>query len=77
MEVMDGLIHDIHAVAELEGIENGMVVFQGIAYVSSPRLAGGVRSDLLFTILDELGKAGLPMAVPTMVVASPPAAPAS
>ncbi len=59
----------------LEGIENGMLIFQAIAYVPSPRLAGGVRSDLLFTILEELAKAELPMAVPTVVVASPAAMP--
>jgi potassium efflux system protein len=58
----------------LEGIENGLLIFQAIAYVPSPRLAGGVRSDLLFTILDALNKAGLPMATPTMVMSVPPAA---
>ncbi|SOD24912.1 Small-conductance mechanosensitive channel [Variovorax sp. YR752] len=52
----------------LEGIENGLLIFQAIAYVASPRLAGGVRSDLLFVILDELKKASLPLAVPTMVM---------
>jgi len=59
----------------LEGIENGLLIFQAIAYVASPRLAGGVRSDLLFTILDELKKASLPLAVPTMVMTAPPPAP--
>jgi potassium efflux system protein len=54
----------------LEGIENGLLIFQAIAYVPSPRLAGGVRSDLLFVILDELKKASLPLAVPTMVMAA-------
>lgn len=59
----------------LEGIENGSLIFQAIAYVSSPRLASGVRSDLLFTILDDFRNAGLPLAVPTMMMASPPPAP--
>lgn len=59
----------------LEGIENGSLIFQAIAYVSSPRLASGVRSDLLFTILDDFRNAGLPLAVPTMMMSSPPAAP--
>jgi small-conductance mechanosensitive channel len=60
----------------LEGIENGLLIFQAIAYVASPRLAGGVRSDLLFVILDELRKAALPMATPTtfMMAPSEPAA---
>lgn len=57
----------------LEGIENGQLIFQAIAYVPSPRLAGGVRSDLLFTMLEEFGKAGVAMAVPTMVMAAPSA----
>ncbi|QOF77393.1 DUF3772 domain-containing protein [Variovorax sp. 38R] len=52
----------------LEGIENGLLIFQAIAYVSSPRLAGGVRSDLLFTILDALKQADLPLATPTTLV---------
>ncbi|MBT2325284.1 mechanosensitive ion channel family protein [Variovorax paradoxus] len=61
----------------LEGIENGMLIFQAIAYVQSPRVAGGVRSDLLFSILDLLKGAGLPLAVPTMVMSQsePPAPP--
>ncbi|WP_082754829.1 DUF3772 domain-containing protein [Variovorax sp. PAMC 28711] len=46
----------------LDGIESGFLIFQLIAYVQSPRLAGGVRSDLLFTILDGLNSAQLPLA---------------
>ena len=46
----------------LDGIESGFLIFQVIAYVQSPRLAGGVRSDLLFTMLDELRVADLPLA---------------
>ncbi|WP_354444228.1 DUF3772 domain-containing protein [Ottowia thiooxydans] len=60
----------------LEGIENGSLIFQAIAYVASPRMASGVRSDLLFTILDDFKNANLPLAVPTMMMASPPATPA-
>lgn len=47
----------------LDGVENGLLVFQAIAYVPNPRMAGGVRSDLLFTILDGLKAAQVPMAV--------------
>ncbi|MCY1376462.1 hypothetical protein D9M69_639520 [compost metagenome] len=39
----------------------------------SPRLAGGVRSDLLFTILDALKQADLPLATPTTLVMAAPA----
>jgi potassium efflux system protein len=56
----------------LEGIENGSLMFQVIAYVGSPRLVGGIRSELLFTILEAFHEAGLPLGVPTMVMASPP-----
>ncbi|WP_436301129.1 DUF3772 domain-containing protein [Variovorax paradoxus] len=53
----------------LEGIEGGLLIFQAIAYVPSPRLAGSVRSDLLFTILERLDAEQLPL-VP---YAAPPA----
>ena len=52
----------------LDGIESGFLIFQVIAYVQSPRLAGGVRSDLLFTILEGLKTAQLPL----MAYAAPP-----
>src|SRR4029079_13736267 len=47
----------------LDGIENGLLIFQAIAYVSGPRLAAGVRSELLFTILKRLQAAQVPMAI--------------
>ncbi|SIR65021.1 DUF3772 domain-containing protein [Pseudacidovorax sp. RU35E] len=56
----------------LEGIENGMLIFQAIAYVNSPRVAGGVKSDLLFTMLEDFKQAGLPLVTP-VVTATPPA----
>ncbi|MGJ7508553.1 DUF3772 domain-containing protein [Variovorax sp. GT1P44] len=46
----------------LEGIEVGVLIFQAIGYVTSPRLAGGVRSDVLFSILDGLLAADMPLA---------------
>jgi len=54
----------------LEGIENGALILQAIAFVQSPRVAGSVRSDLLFAILDLFREAGLAMAVPTMVMSA-------
>ena len=47
----------------LDGIENGLLIFQAIAYVSGPRLAAGVRSELLFTILQRLQAAQVPMSI--------------
>ncbi|MEJ8854314.1 DUF3772 domain-containing protein [Variovorax robiniae] len=59
----------------LEGVEGGALIFQAIAFVGSPRLAGGVRSDLMFEILDALRTAELPLSVPTMMVTSGAATP--
>ncbi len=57
----------------LEGIENGQLIFQAIAYVPGPRLASSVKSELLFTILADLREAGLPLSTtPSVVIASPP-----
>jgi small-conductance mechanosensitive channel len=65
----------------LEGIEGGLLIFQAIAYVPSPRLAGGVRSDLLFTILESLRAERIELvpyaAVPPPVAAADGAAPAA
>ncbi len=52
----------------LEGIENGVADLPGDRLCGEPPAGGGVRSDLLFVILDELKKASLPLAVPTMVM---------
>lgn len=66
----------------LEGIEVGVLIFQAIGYVQSPRLAGGVRSDVLFSMLDGLLAADMPLAaypgvppVPGTPAAPPAAAP--
>ncbi|MEJ8813790.1 DUF3772 domain-containing protein [Variovorax ureilyticus] len=59
----------------LEGIEVGFLIFQAVAYVQSPRVAGSVRSDVLFSILDGLRDADLPMAA-YPGIPSPPGAPA-
>jgi small-conductance mechanosensitive channel len=49
----------------LDGIDNGLLIFLAIAYVPGPRVAAGVRSELLFTILKRLQAAQVPMASPT------------
>ena len=63
----------------LDGIEGGFLIFQVIAYVASPRLAGGVRSELLFTMLDQLRQRDLPLAAYAAAPAptSAPVVPAS
>ena len=57
----------------LDGIEGGNLVFNAKGYVSSPRSAYGVRSALLFTLLQRLHDAGLEVSSPpTMLLASAP-----
>ncbi|MBP7454215.1 MAG: mechanosensitive ion channel family protein [Ottowia sp.] len=48
----------------LEGIQNGTLTFLAIGYVSSPRIAAGVRSEVLFAILEALRAAGLALSPP-------------
>jgi len=71
-EIMLGVLHEHEAVlpepapgVTLDGIDNGLLIFQAIAYVPGPRMAAGVRSELLFTILERLQAAQVPMAVST------------
>lgn len=70
----DGVLTTPAPSLTLEGIENGFLIFQAICYVASPRLAGGVRSDLLFAMLEGLREADLPLAA---YAAAPMPAPAS
>ncbi|WP_404300282.1 DUF3772 domain-containing protein [Alicycliphilus denitrificans] len=61
----------------LEGIQNGTLTFLAIGYVGSPRQVSGVRSELLFAILDALREAGLALSPPaTISVAQTQRAPA-
>ncbi len=60
----EGIMGDPEPIVQLEGILNGTLTFLAIGYVSNPRNAGGVRSDLLFSILDSLRKAGLELSPP-------------
>ncbi|QNP48009.1 DUF3772 domain-containing protein [Diaphorobacter aerolatus] len=59
-------------IVQLEGIQNGTLTFLCIGYIGNPRSTGGVRSDLLFTILKALRDAGLYLSPPaTTSVTSP------
>jgi len=68
-DIMRGVLLEHHAVlpepapsVTLDGVDNGLLIFQAIAFVPSPRVAAGVRSELLFTILERLQAAQVPMA---------------
>ncbi|SDP80901.1 Small-conductance mechanosensitive channel [Rhodoferax sp. OV413] len=52
----------------LDGIDNGKLVFNATAYVGSPRMAYGVRSDVLFEVLKRLREAKLPMSHPSTML---------
>lgn len=77
----EGVLGDPAPVVQIEGVTGGTLTFVAIGYVSNPRNAGGVRSDLMFGILAALRGAGLTLsppattsvarAVPGSAVASP------
>lgn len=57
----------------LDSIDSGSMMFVCTAYVSNPREASAVKSDLLFEIIDRLRKADLPLTTPQdMVVRTMP-----
>jgi small-conductance mechanosensitive channel len=60
----------------LDGIDGLHLVFNATGYVSSPRASYGIRSDLLFDILNRLKEAGLSfLLAPTFVISSSTDAP--
>ncbi len=58
-------------VVQLEDIVSGTLTFLAIGYVSNPRNAGGVKSDLLFSILESLRNAGLALSPPASTSVAP------
>ncbi|HEY4072473.1 MAG TPA: DUF3772 domain-containing protein [Herbaspirillum sp.] len=60
---------------QLDGIDNNNLIFNATGFVSSPRLAYGVRSDLLFDVLKRLRDADISLGKqPTMLISAPLAA---
>jgi potassium efflux system protein len=60
---------------QLDGIDNGYLMFNATGFASSPRLTYGVRSALLFELLKRLKAATIPISKPsTMVLRSVPEA---
>jgi small-conductance mechanosensitive channel len=57
----------------LDGIDNGNLMFNATGFVGSPRQSSGVRSALLFRVLQDLREAGQPMwRAPSLVLREPP-----
>ncbi len=59
-------------VVQLEDIVSGTLTFLAIGYVSNPRNAGGVKSELLFSILESLREAGMALSPPASTTVPPP-----
>jgi potassium efflux system protein len=61
---------------QLDSIDANCMVFSAYAYTHSPRESGSVKSDLLFTILERLRTAKLPLIRPyDMLIRTLPASP--
>ena len=60
----------------LDGIDHGQLLFNATGFAKSPRVTGGVRSALLFDMLQRLQAAGITLsAPPTMFINAPMAPP--
>ncbi|WP_019374119.1 mechanosensitive ion channel family protein, partial [Melaminivora alkalimesophila] len=69
----EAVLDDPAPVVQLEGIQNGTLTFLAIGWVASPRQVGGVRSDLLFAILEALRREGLQLSPPATTLVTPEA----
>jgi potassium efflux system protein len=67
----ESVLDNPEPIVQLDGIVNGTLTFLAIGYVSNPRNAGGVRSDLLFSILKALRGAGLALSPPATTAVAP------
>ncbi len=56
---------------QLDGIDNGSLVFNATGFVTSPRAAYGVRSALLFEALKKLAAANIELSRPPQIIAMP------
>lgn len=55
---------------QLDGIDNGYLMFNATGFASSPRLTYGIRSALLFDLLKRLGDAHIAISKPSTMVLS-------
>lgn len=55
----------------LDDISSSALLFNGVAYVASPRGAYAIRSRILFDILRRLRAAGIPISTPSTMLLSP------
>ncbi|MFN3436605.1 MAG: DUF3772 domain-containing protein [Acidovorax sp.] len=67
----ESILANPEPIVQLEDIVSGTLTFLAIGYVSNPRNAGGVKSDLLFSILESLRSAGLALSPPASTSVAP------
>jgi small-conductance mechanosensitive channel len=67
-----GVLAEPPPYVQLADLDNGAMTFNCVAYVSSPRDASGVKSELLFEILERLRAARLPLIRAQLVRTLPP-----
>ncbi|RYF07178.1 MAG: mechanosensitive ion channel family protein [Comamonadaceae bacterium] len=67
----EGILDNPEPIVQLEDIISGTLTFLAIGYVSNPRNAGGVKSELLFSILESLRVAGLTLSPPASTTVAP------
>lgn len=66
------LLDDPAPNVQLDGIDGANLIFNATGFVSSPRLAYGARSELLFVVLARLREAGISISKqPTMLLNNP------
>src|SRR5690606_36016045 len=55
----------------MDDVSGGRMLFNATAFVDSPRTAYGVRSEILFQLLQRLQQANMPMYEPGVITAPP------
>ena len=55
----------------LDGIDRGQLLFNATGFAKSPRVTGGVRSALLFDMLQRLSDAGITLSAPPTMLIGP------
>jgi small-conductance mechanosensitive channel len=58
----------------LDGVDGGALLFNATGFVKSPRMAGAVRSALLFDVLLRLKTAGITLSAPPTMLLNAPSA---
>ncbi len=69
--VHPGVLESPKPTVQLDGIDGLHLIFNATGFVSSPRASSGVKSDLLFDVMERLREAGLTLELPPTMLMSP------